>query len=279
MKILITGAKGVLGSALARAAKEEGLQLLPMDRDALDITDAGAVVRAVSDFRPDAIVNCAAYSNVDGAQAAPEEALSVNRDGARNLAVAASQVDAHFTHISTDYVFDGKKSTPYLPADQPAPLNLYGISKLVGEGAVREANPKALILRTSWIFGEVGRGFVAWVRETLSAEGPPLKIVEDERSRPTWSDDLARATLELVQENATGCHHLANQGECTRLELAQGIRTILKAHRELIGVTSETFGAPARRPAYSVLDLTATEAVLGRSLPPWQDSLRRYLDS
>ena len=195
------------------------------DRMKLLITDAGAIRRAISAFRPTAVVNCAAFSNVDAAQTAPEEALDVNRDGARHLAAAAAEIGAQIVHISTDYVFDGKKTTPYLPTDQPAPLSLYGISKLAGEVAVREAHPEALILRTSWIFGEGGKGFVAWAR----------------------------------------------------LELAHEIRTILGSDREITGVSSETFGAAARRPAYSVLDLTSAEDALGRPLPPWQASLRSYV--
>jgi len=144
---------------------------------------------------------------------------------------------------------------------------------------VREAAPQALILRTSWIFGSSETGFVAWARKALSEDGGPLRIVQDERSRPTWSRDLAQGILELAGVGATGCHHLANTGDCTRLELAEEIRAILGSELELVGVKSEIFGAPARRPAYSVLGLESAEALLGRSLPTWKESLRRHLES
>ena len=279
IKLLITGAEGVLGSALVRVAKEMEHSVTGLDRVALDITDAGRTMATIAEARPDAVINCAAFSNVDAAQEFPEEALKVNRDGAQNVAAAAEEVGARMVYIGTDYVFDGKQTTPYLPTDQPSPLNLYGISKLAGEQAVREVALQALILRTSWIFGEGGSGFVAWARKALSESGGPLHIVEDERSRPTWSRDLAQGILDLVEAGATGRHHLANAGDCTRLELAEEIRAILGSERELVGVRSEAFGAPARRPAYSVLDIASAEALLGRSLPNWKESLRRHLES
>lgn len=277
MKILITGARGVLGSALARAAGEAGTEVLPVGREAMDITDLEAVRRIFADTRPDTVVNCAAFPDVDAAQENLQEALRVNRDGARNVAMAAGEVMAGMVHISTDYVFDGRKTDPYLPSDQPAPLNLYGISKLAGEVAVRDAHPSVLVLRTSWIFGEGGRGFVAWIHGALKEDGPPIRVVADERSRPTFAPELAQGILDLVQAGATGNLHLANSGDCTRMGLAQEVRDILGSDRELIPVSSESFGAPARRPAYSVLDLSGAEAILARSLPTWQQSLKRYL--
>jgi dTDP-4-dehydrorhamnose reductase len=278
MKILVTGAKGVLGSALVRAGEGAGFTVVPLSREELDITDAGMVEEATLRIRPDAVVNCAAFTDVDGAQHQPQEALRVNRDGARNLAMAGVGVGARTVQISTDYVFDGKKGRPYLPTDQPAPLNLYGITKLAGEVAVREVDQKALVVRTSWIFGEGGPGFVAWVAQALLQEGPPLRVVADERSRPTFAPDLAMGLLSLLRAGVTGCLHLANRGECTRLELAQEIRSILDSPRTLLPTTAEAFGAPARRPAYSVLDLSQAEVVLGSPLPPWRESLRRYLE-
>lgn len=277
MKILVAGAKGVLGSALVEAGERAGFEVIPLSREALDITEARRVEAATIRIRPDAVVNCAAFTDVDGAQHRPQEALRVNRDGARNLAMAAVGVGARTVQISTDYVFDGRKGRPYLPTDQPAPLNLYGITKLAGEVAVREVDPRALVVRTSWVFGDGGGGFVAWAVQALSQEGPPLRVVADERSRPTFAPDLSEGLLTLLREGVTGCFHLANSGDCTRLELAQEIRSTLNSRRTLLSVTAEAFGAPARRPAYSVLDLSQAEAVLGRPLPPWRESLRRYL--
>ena len=279
MKILVTGAGGTLGRALTGTARAAGHQVSAMERGDLDITDASAVRAVVRLLGPHVVVNCAAFSDVDAAQAHPRDALTVNRDGTRNIAVAAREAETGVVHISTDYVFDGKKKTPYRPHDQPAPLNLYGISKLAGEVAALEAHPRALVLRTSWIFGQGSGGFVGWAAGQLRQEGPPLRIVEDERSRPTWSRDLAQGILELVAAEAQGVHHLANRGDCNRLELAREIREIVGSRRELVGVSGEEFGAPARRPHYSVLDLESGEALLGRGLPHWRESLRRYLNS
>lgn len=276
MRLLVTGAGGTLGSTLAETALKAGHEVTAPDRESMDITDALDVIRAVNASEPEAVVNCAAFSDVDAAQAHPREALAVNRDGARNVAKAAAEAGAAFVHISTDYVFDGKREVPYLPQDRPAPLNLYGISKLAGEMAVQESHGEALILRTSWIFGGHSRGFVAWVSTKLREAGPALQIVEDQQSRPTWCRDLAQSILALIALGATGVHHVADRGHCTRLELAREVQGILGTTRELLGVPGEEFGAPARRPHYSVLDLASTEALLGRDLPYWQESLRKY---
>lgn len=290
---------------MVRAATGEGHRVTPLDREGLDITRREEALRVITGAAPELVVNCAAFSNVDAARAEPREALLVNRDGAGNVALAAAEAGAGVVHISTDYVFDGKKSSPYTPQDQPAPLSLYGISKLAGEMAVLETNPRALIVRTSWIFGGAEKGFVAWVRRQLSQEGPALRIVQDERSRPTYAADLAPALLRLGEVGASGVLHLANAGHCTRLELAEEVRGILGSgqeragpglagagpgprgagpgptaaglNREFHGVNSEAFGAPARRPLFSVLDLTEAEKILGGPLPSWQESLRRYL--
>ncbi len=279
-RVLITGATGLLGRALTAEARARGLEVFPLHREELDVTDPEAVDAALHDAAPGVVFNCAAFSNVDAAESEPRKALAVNRDGARNVAEAAAREGALMVHISTDYVFDGRKESPYLPTDQPAPLNRYGISKLAGEMAVREAAPEHLIVRTSWLFGEGSAGFVGFVRRALDA--PPsdcLTIVSDEWSRPTWVADLAPALLELVEKGARGCLHLANAGSCSRLELALEIRSVLGSEITLCPVPAEEFGAPARRPHYSVLDLSDGERILGRALPHWGEALRRFLSA
>ena len=277
MRILITGADGLLGSALTAEARTRKMDVLPLSREGLDVTNAEVVHYAVYDSQPTVIFNCAAFSKVDRAQTEPEEALAVNRDGARNVAESAAEIAALVVHISTDYVFDGKKMEPYLPTDKPAPLNLYGISKLAGEEAVRDAGPDHLIVRTSWLFGAGRKGFVDLVRDALGEGGDPLKIVNDQRSRPTWTRDLAPALLDLVEKGCRGYYHLANSGDCSRLELALEIRAIVESPRAIGPLASEDFAAPARRPEYSVLDLSGAERTLGRALPYWGESLRRFL--
>ena len=279
MKILITGANGLLGSALAREANDRGIETVALSKGDLDITNAQAVMSLIGESRPNVVFNCAAFSNVDRSETEAEKALLVNRDGARNVALAAREVGARMVHLSTDYVFDGKKETPYLPSDQPAPINLYGISKLAGEAAVREVGGDWMVVRTSWLFGEGKEGFVGLVQKALMEEGDALRVVNDQKSRPTWTGDLAPALLDLVGRGAEGrgCFHLANAGYCSRLHLALEIRRILDAERPILPLGSKEYDAPARRPRYSVLDLTDAERTLGRSLPDWEDALRGFL--
>ncbi|MFC1575181.1 dTDP-4-dehydrorhamnose reductase [Gemmatimonadota bacterium] len=282
MRILVTGAGGLLGSALAREGDRRGHEVVALSRTELDITEPVAVHAAVREAWPDVIVNCAAFSNVDRAETEQEEALAVNRDGARYVAEASAESGALMVHIGTDYIFDGRKVSPYLPSDQPAPLNVYGISKLAGEVAVREAGADLLLVRTSWIFGERDGGFVGFIRKAVADSRvdstEPLRIVTNETSRPTWSEDLGPALLDLVGKGIRGCVHLANGGSCTRLELATEIREIVGGGRPMVPITSEEFGAPARRPVFSVLDLSAAETALGGPLPHWKEALRRFLN-
>jgi len=277
MRVLVTGAHGLLGSALSRLARERGLRVLPMGREDLDVTDRDAVEEALSRLAPDVVYNCAAFSAVDRAEADPTDALRVNRDGPLNLARTAGSVGALLVHIGTDYVFDGRKSSPYLPEDRPGPINVYGISKLAGESAVRETGVEHLLVRTSWLFGSGGSGFVAVMSRLFSVDGPPVRVVEDEVSRPTFVEDLAPALLDLVDHGARGLLHLGGGGQCTRLELAEEIRRTLGSERGLVGVSAESYAAPARRPSYSVLDIGDACRLLGRELPHWRDALRAFL--
>lgn len=278
MSLLITGARGLLGSAVTAEARRRGQDVLPLSRDELDITDSGAVHAAIRDARPGAVINCAAFSNVDRAEEDTDEAMAINRDGPRNLAEAAAESGSLLVHLSTDYVFDGKKTEPYLPSDQPAPLNLYGISKLAGEAAVRDSGCRHLIVRTSWLFGPGRDDFVDLVRKALTEdEDEPLRMVDDQVSRPTWTGTLAPALLDLVEAGARGVLHVANRGTCSRLELALEIREILNSSRPIGPLPSEEYGAPARRPAYSAMDLSGAEAALGRELPHWRTTLRTFL--
>lgn len=277
MKVLVTGARGLLGSALTRVARERGSDVLAASREDLDITDPAAVEGVLGTFRPDVVYNCAAFSAVDRAESHPREALEINRDGPASLAKSAGTAGALLVHIGTDYVFDGRKASPYLPTDRPGPLNVYGISKLAGEVAVRETAGEHLVVRTSWLFGSGGSGFVDVMSRLFSEEGGTVRVVEDEVSRPTFVEDLAPALLDLVAAGSRGLLHLAGSGHCTRLRLAEEIREILGSDRELVGVSAAAYGAPARRPPYSVLHLGDACERLGRELPHWRDSLAGFL--
>jgi dTDP-4-dehydrorhamnose reductase len=275
VKILVTGARGLLGTEVVADARARGHEVIALGREALDVTDAAACRRAMEAPRPDAVIHCAAYTAVDRAESEPELARALNRDATRNVAEAAAAQGATMVHVSTDYVFDGRKRTPYLPSDEPAPISVYGRTKLEGEISAREAAPGALVVRTSWLFG-AGGGFVSAMLRRAAA-GERLRVVDDQCSRPTWAPDAARATVDLLESGAQGTWHVAGGGECTRLELMRDALRARGLRVEVEPISTANFGAPAPRPAYSVLDLTATEARLGRRMRDWREALRQCL--
>ncbi len=276
LRIAVTGASGLLGARVAREARSRGHDVAALDRAALDVTDAERVRAAMEAYGPDAVIHCAAYTAVDRAEAEPERARSVNVEGTRNLARSAAAVGALMVYPSTDYVFDGRKSTPYLPDDPPNPLSVYGHTKLEGEHAVTEAGCDALVVRTSWLYG-AGKGFVPGILG-LAAGAGPLRVVDDQTGRPAWVGNAAPLVLALVERGERGVWHLADGGECTRLELAREALRLRGEPIEIEAISTEEFGAAAARPPYSVLDLTRTERALGRAMMDWREALRRFLD-
>ena len=271
----MTGAEGLLGTALAADARSRGHEVIALGHAALDVTDARAVREAAEAVRPDAVVHCAAYTAVDRAEAEPERARAVNRDGTRHVAEAAQQVGATLVYVSTDYVFDGQKRSPYLPDDPPRPLSVYGRTKLEGEEAARRAGGESLIVRTSWLYGPRS-GFVPAILRR-AREGQALRVVDDQRGRPTWAPHAASAILDLLESGARGVWNVAGQGECTWFELAGEALELEGLAVDSRAVSSVEYGAPALRPGYSVLDLEATEERIGRSLPHWRQGLRECL--
>jgi dTDP-4-dehydrorhamnose reductase len=205
----------------------------------------------------------------------PAVAMAVNGDGARNVARAAAACGAATALLSTDYVFDGSSRRPYQPADPPRPLSTYGRSKLAGEEAVQDAGGAWMVVRTSWLYGR-SSGFVPAILRRAS-RGEPLRIVEDQRGRPTWAPDAAGAILDLVERGARGVWHVAGGGDCTWLELAREAVRLAGFDVPVAPISTSDFGAPAARPAYSVLDLEATERFLGRPMRAWREALRQYL--
>ncbi len=276
--VALTGAEGMLGQALLPALSR-CFDLHPFTLVTLDITDEKAVERAFAPLPRDrllAVVNCAAFTDVDACESRRAEAFAVNAGGAGILARAAAAAGARLVHISTDYVFDGGKRGPYLPGDPPCPINAYGESKLAGEEEVRAAGGPHLILRTSWLYGPGGRNFPATML-ALAKSRPTLSVVDDQRGRPTFTRDLADGIARLLGTPLTGTHHLANDGECTWYGLARETLRLRGWATPLHPVGSEAFPRPARRPANSVLDCSSAWAALGAPLPRWEDALRRYL--
>ena len=261
-KLAIVGAGGMLGRAVARAAGDDALALT---RAELDVTDAGAVRDALAGAGT--VVNCAAWTDVDGAEEHAEEALRVNRDGARNVAEAAERV----VYVSTDYVFDGHSDEPYRPQDPTAPLSVYGRSKLEGEEATAAANPDHLVVRSSWLFGPDGGNFVDTMLR-LGRERDAVRVVDDQLGCPTYTGHLAPALVALARGGERGIVHVAGDGHCSWYELAREALTQAPVDVEIEPCTTAEFHLPAPRPSYSVL------AVEDRHrLPGWRDGVRAHL--
>ena len=257
MRLVVVGAGGMLGRDVMRAANAVGYAHAD-----LDVTDRAAVRDAIG--ADDVVVNCAAWTDVDGAEEHPDEALRVNRDGARNVAEAAGTV----VYVSSDYVFDGAKGTPYVESDPVDPLSSYGRSKLEGERATAAANPRHLIARSSWLFGVGGRNFV----ETMLGLGPEVRVVADQVGCPTFTGHLAEALVELSEGEDYGVHHLAASGSCSWFELAREIFARAGSDTRVEPCTTADFPRPAQRPAYSVLG-----SERGHRLPTWQEGVAAYL--
>ena len=276
MNILVTGSGGLLGGAVVRAARERGHTVHALDRAALDVTDAAAVRGRITELRPETVVHCAAYTAVDGAEQEEEVAMHVNRDGTSNVAIAAAEVGAAVFLPSTDYVFDGRSDRPYRPDDAVRPVSAYGRSKVAGESAVKATDGRWTIVRTSWLYGAHGRDFVDVILES-GKRTEPMTIVDEQVGSPTWSGSLAPALIELAEQGACGTLHLCDRGEATWFELAREVASAEGLAVEMTATTSDVWNAPAPRPPYSVLDCTEAEGLLGRSMPPWRESLHTYL--
>lgn len=269
----MTGAKGMLGSDVVRAAELVSHDVIPLDLADLDVTDADAVARGLNDLRPDAVINCAAYTDVDGAEDDLQAAMDANADGALAVSSAARAVGASVVYTSTDYVFDGSKATPYVESDEPRPQSVYGQSKLAGEHATAEENPRHFVVRSSWLFGVQGKNFVATMLR-LAADHGEVMVVRDQVGCPTYTAQLAEALVRLVATDAYGLHHIAAAGSCSWYELALEIFRRAGVDARVTSCTGEELARPAPRPAYSVLATERRDAI---HLPEWELGLEEYL--
>lgn len=277
--ILVLGARGMLGRELcALASRRGGTQVTGWDIHELDICDAAAVESAVRQVQPEVVINCAAYTDVDGCEANVETAMSVNGAAPGHIARACAAAGALCVHLSTDFVFDGAARRPYRPADPPHPMSAYGRSKLAGEQAVVSSGAEHLIVRTSWLFGAHGRNFVEAILGRAE-KGENLRVVDDQVGRPTHAGDLADALLRLVERGARGVYHFANAGQCSWHAFARRIVEMSGCRVDVAAIGSDELGRPAKRPAYSVLDTTDYERVTGQVPAEWTDALARYLNA
>jgi dTDP-4-dehydrorhamnose reductase len=275
MRLLLTGAAGMLGHDVAAAAERAGHDVTPLSRRDLDIRDAAAVRAAVAAARPDAVVNCAAWTDVDGAEAHEAEATALNGTAAGHVAAAAADAGAFVVQISTDYVFDGTATTPYVESAPTAPRSAYGRSKLAGERAVAEHAPGAhAIVRTAWLFGAHGGNFVATMLR-LARERDALTVVDDQIGCPTFSGHLAAALVAIAGDRLGGLRHVAGAGACSWYDLAAATFAATGAGVELTRGRTADLDRPAPRPAYSVLRSERPDTPV---LPPWQDGLHAYLE-
>lgn len=294
VKILITGSSGMLGrdlcEVLGKGHEVVGLDVSGCKLEAsgcarfyeTDITDAAAIGSIFDKEKPDVVIHAAAWADVDGCELDPEKAYKVNADGTRNIAEAAAVQKAPMVYISTDFVFNGKKDTPYTEDDECNPINVYGKSKLDGEKAVQEAAADYMILRTSWLYGPGGKNFVDTI-VVKSGEGKPLKIVDDQTGSPTYTRDLAETLNSLISSGVSGERSLYNacgSGACTWYGFAVKIKELVPRMKDAViePISSDELGRPAERPRYSVLDNSRLREKLSRDIRPWDKALEEYID-
>ena len=278
MKVLVTGAGGMLARATRRALEQAGHEVVGLERADADVTELESLLHPTRSFQPDWVFHLAALTKVDDCETQADRAHLVNGLGARNAALAAAANQAAILSISTDYVFGGAARRPYREYDAIAPQSVYGASKWAGEQAVREIHPRHIIVRTSWLYGRGGPNFPDTIlRKARDRE--PLKVVNDQRGAPTWTKDLAGALIKLASTDQYGTYHVTNSGECTWYEFACYLVARAGIEVSIEPTDSATFARPAPRPAYSVLCNLAYEHVTGDRLPHWQDAADRYLKS
>ena len=252
MRLLVTGAAGMLGQDVVAAATHAGHDVVALARRDLDITNADAVRRAVLDAQPAAVINCAAYTDVDGAEAAEDEATAINGEAAGLVAGAAANAGALAVHVSTDYVFAGDSEAAYVESDPVAPTGAYGRSKLAGEAAVRERAARHAIVRTAWVFGPGGKNFVDTMRR-LADERDEVTVVDDQVGCPTYTGHLALALIQTAERGLTGTLHVAGGGRCSWHDLAAATFEAIGSDVKLLRGSSADLDRPAQRPAFSVL--------------------------
>jgi dTDP-4-dehydrorhamnose reductase len=270
--ILVVGANGMLGRDLMALLGETARGV---DIDEIDITSLESTERVLKTLKPETVINCAAYTDVDGCETNSEIAMQVNGEGVAHLAMSSREIGARLVHVSTDYVFDGAKGSPYVEDDAPCPLSIYGESKLAGEmNAV--FNPDHLIVRTQWLYGLHGKNFVETML-SLGREKDELSVVDDQVGSPTWTVDLAHAILALLKCGQRGVYHAANTGFCSWNGFAKAIFEEAGLKTYVKGMTTAELNRPAHRPLYSTLDCSKLYRDTDFQPQPWRDALKKYM--
>ncbi|NCR20514.1 MAG: dTDP-4-dehydrorhamnose reductase [Microcystis aeruginosa L111-01] len=284
-KVLLIGAKGQVGQELQLTLPQLG-EVISISREELDLTNSEKIGQLIREIHPDYLVNAAAYTAVDKAETEPELAYSINATAPKIMAESAEKIQAKFLHISTDYVFDGRKNTPYLETDLTNPLGVYGQSKLRGEEEIKTVNSQAIILRTAWVYGSYGKSNFVKTMLRLGKEREELKVVVDQVGSPTWAKDIAAAITQLLinADNPAGIYNFSNSGVASWFDLTKAIFEEAKISgiplkiQRVIPITTAEYPTPAARPAYSVLSGQKISQQLGYIPPYWRDSLKAMLN-
>jgi dTDP-4-dehydrorhamnose reductase len=274
-KVLIVGALGMLGRDLLKVFAK-GYEVIGVDKEEIDITRQGATIKIIKEIVPTVVINAAGYTDVDGCEKKMRKAFAVNGEGARNLAKGCRDNGAKLVYISTDYIFDGEKKTPYRESDTPNPLNIYGESKLMGERYVEDLLDNYLIVRTQWLYGRHGRNFVETIL-ALARERDKIEVVHDQKGAPTYTADLSKAIAVLVRKDLRGTFHVSNKGSCSWYDFAlEIVRLAGVGGVEIVPVSSTDLNRPAKRPLYSVFNCQRLQQEAGIEMRPWQETLKDY---
>ena len=276
MKVLVTGAKGQLGTDLMNELAKRGIEGIGVDVQEMDITDAEACRRVIKNSGADAVIHCAAYTAVDAAENNEVICRRINGEGTRNVAQACKEADVKLMYISTDYVFDGQGTRPWEPDDERHPLNVYGQTKYEGELAVEELSDKYFIVRIAWVFGVAGKNFIKTMLR-LGKERGAVSVVDDQIGSPTYTYDLARLLVDMIQTDKYGRYHATNEGLCSWYEFAKEIFRQAGMDVPVTPVSSDAFPAKATRPSNSRLNKDKLSENGFERLPAWQDALGRFL--
>lgn len=276
MKVLVTGAKGQLGTDLMNELAKRGIEGIGVDVQEMDITDAETCRRVIKNSGADAVIHCAAYTAVDAAEDNVDLCRRINGEGTRNVAQACKEADTKLMYISTDYVFDGQGTRPWEPDDERHPLNVYGQTKYEGELAVEELSDKYFIVRIAWVFGVAGKNFIKTMLR-LGKERGAVSVVDDQVGSPTYTYDLARLLVDMIQTDKYGRYHATNEGLCSWYEFAKEIFRQAGMDVPVTPVSSDAFPAKATRPSNSRLNKDKLSENGFERLPAWQDALGRFL--
>jgi len=282
MKVLVIGSHGMLGRDFVNRLsnlsdqKNPDNEVIAVDREHVDISHGEDTSKFITQVKPDVIVNCAAFSNVDACETQISEAFAVNATGARNVALAGKQTGTKVIHVSTDYVFDGMKNEPYIETDKPHPISVYGKSKLEGELVVQEIGGNYVIIRTAWLFGPFRKNFVTAMRE-LGRKNRSVSVVTDQHGSPTYTADLSDAIRTAISKDLRGIYHVTNAGTCSRYEWARKIFELTGNQVSVIPLKTADYKRAARVPQNSSLDCTKYTTTTGQKMRPWQEALKEYV--